>query len=46
VASPALIGYRYFKSRLIRWENHLRTVAEDAGLLAREAASAPAREEH
>lgn len=46
VAIPALIGYRYFKSRLIRWENHLRTVAEDAGLLAREAASAPAREEH
>jgi len=45
VAIPALIGYRYFKSRLIRWENHLRTVAEDAGLLAREAAQLPVREE-
>lgn len=45
VAIPALTAYRYFKSRLIRWENHLRTVAEDAGLLAREAAQIPAPEE-
>ena len=37
VAIPALMGYRYFRSRLLRWENHLRTVAEDAGQLAREA---------
>lgn len=37
VAIPALMGYRYFKSRLIRWENQLRTVVDDAGQLAREA---------
>jgi len=36
VAIPALMGYRYFKSRLIRWENQLRTVVDDAGQLARE----------
>jgi biopolymer transport protein ExbB len=40
IAIPALMGYRYFRSRLIRWENHLRTVVDDAGQLAREA-SAP-----
>lgn len=45
VAIPALMCYRYFKSRLIRWENHLRTVAEDAGQLAREARQNPTREE-
>ncbi|MCH7471990.1 MotA/TolQ/ExbB proton channel family protein [bacterium] len=30
VAIPALIAYRYFRSRLLRWENHLRTVVDDA----------------
>jgi biopolymer transport protein ExbB len=37
VAIPALMAYRYFRSRLIRWENRLRTVVDDAGHLAREA---------
>jgi biopolymer transport protein ExbB len=36
VAIPAIIGFRYFRSRLIRWENHLHTVVDDAGLLAGE----------
>lgn len=36
VAIPALIGYRYFKSRLLRWENRLRTMVDDAGQLADE----------
>lgn len=40
VAIPAIIGFRYFRSRLIRWENHLHTVVDDAGLLAGEGARA------
>ena len=36
VAIPALMGYRFFRSRLIRWENHLHTIVDDAGHLARE----------
>ena len=36
VAIPAIIGFRYFRSRLIRWENHLLTVVDDAALLASE----------
>lgn len=36
VAIPALMGFRYFRSRLIRWENHLRTVVDDAGQLSRD----------
>jgi len=36
VAIPALMGYRFFRSRLLRWENHLHTVVDDAGHLARE----------
>jgi len=43
VAIPAIAGFRYFRSRLIRWENHLRTVVDDAGLLALEGAKAGAR---
>ncbi len=42
VAIPALIAFRYFRSRLIRWENHLRTVVDDAGVLALEGAGAGA----
>lgn len=42
VAIPALIAFRYFRSRLIRWENHLRTVVDDAGVLALEGAAAGA----
>jgi biopolymer transport protein ExbB len=30
VAIPALAAYRYFRSRLIRWENRLRTCVDDA----------------
>ena len=36
VAIPALMGYRFFRSRLIRWENHLHTVVDDAGHLVQE----------
>jgi biopolymer transport protein ExbB len=36
VGIPALMGYRYFRSRLIRWENHLYTVVDDAAQLAQE----------
>lgn len=36
VAIPALAGYRYFRSRLLRWENHLYTVVDDCAQLARE----------
>ena len=36
VAIPALMAYRYFRSRLIRWENHLYTVVDDAAQLAQE----------
>ena len=36
VAIPALMGYRFFRSRLIRWENHLHTVVDDAGHLVSE----------
>ena len=36
VAIPALAGFRYFRSRLIRWENHLYTVVDDAVQLAQE----------
>jgi len=36
VAIPAIIAYRYYRSRLVRWENHLRTMTEDAAHLATE----------
>ena len=36
VAIPALFGFRYFKSRLIRWENHLLTVVDDASQISSE----------
>jgi biopolymer transport protein ExbB len=29
IAIPAVIAYRYFRSRLLRWENHLSTVVDD-----------------
>lgn len=35
VAIPALAGFRYFRSRLIRWENHLHTIVDDAATLIR-----------
>lgn len=39
VAIPSLMGYRFFRSRLMRWENHLYTVVDDAGQLVRELAA-------
>lgn len=36
VAIPALAGFRYFRSRLIRWENHLHTVIDDAAAVIEE----------
>jgi len=36
VAIPALAGFRYFRSRLIRWENHLHTVIDDAATVVAE----------